>query len=198
MRRILLWTLVVTAVLVVILVSLVVVRAGEVEPLPPPDPALAIELPGGESLPLAEVLERARRDELPPLARPQVEALVAADGAGATSAAAVTAGGDVGPFPLVDGVPLVPDDPVYALAETARREGRHEQALALYLSIPPDSEHYARARRLVAWNILARDMDRPEQAVRYANEALHAAPFDGNAWQDWARVYGRTLGLPVD
>lgn len=206
MKRFLLLTGLSLVLLFVVFVAAVSMRARDAEPLPPPDPAMAIALPDGETLPLAEVLERARRGELPAVAEHPVEPLVSAepvmpaDQAPQPDAAGLTPDLEFGkgPFPLLNGQPLVPKDPIYALAEVARYEGRNEQAIALYLSIPRDSEHYARARRLVAWNILARNMDKPQQAVRYANEALHAAPFDANAWHDWSRVYARSLGFPVD
>ena len=195
-KRALLWTLPFAVLLVITLLSLVAVRSHEVEPLPPPDPELPIELPGGESLPLAEVVERARRG-LPlalPTADPKVEPLAAADVAAATIEQRVV-GGAVVP---ADAAPFVDPHPLFALADAAYREGRLEQAMALYLSVPPDDDRYSRARRIVAWKILTRDLDRPEQAVAFANQSLHADPFEGNVWQDWARVYGRTLGLPVD
>jgi tetratricopeptide (TPR) repeat protein len=196
-RRILLWTFGAITLLVVVLVSLVLVRAGGVDALPPPDPALAIEMPGGQSMPLAEVVDRARQGTLPKPTLPPVEPLLGSEPLDIEGEEGPITILERGPFPMLHGVPIVPDDPVYALAEIARWEGRNEQALALYLSIPPDNEHYARSRRIVAWELLARDLDRPEQAVAYANQAVRADPFNGNAWQDWARVYGKSLGLPL-
>lgn len=183
--------------LAVALVSLVLVRAGSVDALPPPDPALAIEMSGGASLPLAEVVDRARRGTLPKPTLPPVQPLLGAESPQIPDEEGPITILERGPFPMRHGVPIVPDDPLYAMAEIARWEGRSEQALALYLSIPPDNEHYARSRRIVAWELLARDLDRPEQAVKYANQAVRADPFNGNAWQDWARVYGKSLGLPL-
>ncbi|HZM00019.1 MAG TPA: hypothetical protein VFD43_07175 [Planctomycetota bacterium] len=196
MKRALLWTLLGVAVVAITLVALVGVRAGEVEPLPPADPALPIDLPGGERLPLAEVVDRARRG----LPLPVPEPLLPSEQTSAAELAAATlerraAAGVVVP---AGAAPFVDPDPLFALADTAHREGRLEQAMALYLSVPPDDDRYSRARRIVAWKILTRDLDRPEQAVALANQSLHADPFDGNVWQDWARVYGSALGLPVD
>jgi hypothetical protein len=42
-------------------------------------------------------------------------------------------------------------------------------AVLAALSVTPANEHYATARRRAAWTILAGKMDRPEQAVRFAN-----------------------------
>jgi len=196
-KRVLLWSLLGLLVLVGSLVSIVTVRVNDVEPLPPPDPARPIVFDDGSSMPLAEVLDRAHRGLPLPIEPPSVMQSLVAD---LDFKATLVAGDPQGLLsaPEAQGAALVAEDPVYALAEQNRADGKLDQALALYLSIPRESEHYARARRIVAWNILARDQDKPEQAVRYANDALHADPFDGNVWHDWSRVYARTLGLPVD
>jgi tetratricopeptide (TPR) repeat protein len=192
-KRILLWSLLGLTILVASFVSVVGVRVADVEPLPPPDSGLLIQLGDGSRLPLAEVVQRARSGEpLPVVPQAEVERLLPE----LTASTTWVRTADVA-FPVVNGQPLIDADPLFALAEHARRQGRHEEAMALYLSIPRDSDRYARARRTVAWNILTQELDRPEQAVRLVNESLHADPFDGNGWQDWARVYGRTLGLPV-
>ena len=194
MKRIVLWLLLGLLVLVVSVVSIVNVKVADAGELPPPDPSLPIVFDDGSSMPLAEVVERAESGLPLPVSPPTTLQLVASALDGRIVASPAGRPLDASLTARVGTV----DDPIFALAEQNRADGKLEQALALYLSVPPDSEHYAKSRRLAAWNILARDMDRPEQAVRYANEALHAAPFDGNVWQDWARVYGRTLGLPVD
>jgi tetratricopeptide (TPR) repeat protein len=196
MRRILIWLVIPCAVLIIAALSIVGVRVWSAEELPPPDPALPIVFDDGSSMPLAEALDRARRGLPLPVAAPTFRQSLLAN---LEFKATIAVDGD--PDGLLDAPvgsagPL--DDPIYELAEQNRADGKLDQALALYLSIPEDSKHYARARRIVAWNILARDQGKPEQAVRYANQALHAAPLDGNAWQDWYRVYARTLGLPVD
>ena len=196
MKRVLLWSLLGLVVLVASLVSIVSVQVADVEPLPAPDPELPIVLGDGSTLPLAEVVDRAERG-LPLPIRKQSEAALFIDGK-----LPRRIGPSAPPLEANLAAPLlgadIDTDPLFDLAEQHRAHGELEQALALYLSVPPDSEHYPKARRRAARNILARDMDKPEQAVRYANQALHADPLDGNAWQDWARVYGRTLGLPVD
>jgi hypothetical protein len=194
MRRILLWTLLGLAVLVIALVSIVSVRVSNAEELPPPDPALPIAFSDGSTLPLSEVLDRARRGLPLPVEPPTVLQSVAIELGGtivANPAQPVTG-------PLTERRGDVDPDPIFALAEQNRADGKLDQALALYLSIPPDSQNYARARRIAAWNILARDLHKPEWAVKYANQALAAAPLDDSAWEDWWRVYARTLGLPVE
>lgn len=177
MRRILLWTLLSVVTLVVILVSIVGVLAADADPLPEPDPALQIRLADGTHLPLAEVLDRARQGLPLPRAMPpsEVQPLLPPDEAEAADFAQV-----------------------FDLARHAADEGRLEQALALYLSIPPEDRQYARARRLVAWNILARDMHKPARGVRFINDALAADPFEPKVWEDLWRVYTHTLGLPTD
>ena len=194
MRRIVLWGLLGLAVLVISLVSIVTVRVADAEELPPPDPALPIAFSDGSTLPLSKVLDRARHG-LPLAVEPPTIAQSLAIDLGGTIVA-----NPEQPMPalLAERHGEVDPDPIFALAQQKRADGNLDQALALYLSIPRESRNYANARRLVAWNILARDRHQPAQAVKYANQALHADPFDGNAWQDWARVYGRTLGLPVD
>jgi len=174
MKRVVLWTLLGLTVLVASLLSIVGARVAGADDLPPPDPALPIVFDDGSSMPLSEALERARAGLPLPVRAPTVRQSLAAD---------------------LDSKAV--DDPLYALAEQNRADGKLDQALALYLSIPPDSKNYARARRIAAWNILARDLHKPEWAVKYANEALAAAPLDDSSWEDWARVYARTLGLPV-
>jgi hypothetical protein len=193
MKRIVLWTLLGLTVLVGSLLSIVGVRVAGADELPPPDPALPIVFDDGSSMPLSEALERARAGLPLPVQAPTVRQSLVAD---LDLQATIVVDGD--PDHLLDSrAGAVVDDPIYALAEQNRADGKLDQALALYLSIPPDSKNYARARRIAAWNILARDLHKPEWAVKYANEALAAAPLDDSAWEDWARVYARTLGLPV-
>ena len=193
MKRIVPWTLLGLTVLVGSLLSIVGVRVAGADELPPPDPALPIVFDDGSSMPLSEALERARAGLPLPVRAPTVRQSLVAD---LDLQATIVVDGDPGHL-LDSRAGAVVDDPIYALAEQNRADGKLDQALALYLSIPPDSKNYARARRIAAWNILARDLHKPEWAVKYANEALAAAPLDDSAWEDWARVYARTLGLPV-
>ena len=175
--RLLLWALAALATLLLAAIALVGVLGAEAEPLAPPDPALPIQLADGTHLSLAEVLERTRQGLPLPRARSPsgVEPLLPP--------------GDEGPADFA---------PVFDLARHAADEGRLEEALALYLSIPPEDRNYARARRLVAWNILARDMHKPASGVRFVNDALAADPFEPKVWEDLWRVYGHTLGLPTN
>ncbi|HZM00018.1 MAG TPA: hypothetical protein VFD43_07170 [Planctomycetota bacterium] len=177
MRRKLVWVLAALTALAVILIALVAVRAAETDPLPPPDPGLPIRLADGTLMPLAEVIDHARaglalsRSTAPP-----------------------------GVEPLLPPADAEPADfaQVFELARQAADEGRLEEALALYLSIPREDATYARARRLVAWNILARDMHQPACGVRYINDSFFADPFEPKVWEDLWRVYGHTLGLPTN
>lgn len=177
MRRVLLWVLLAVVVAVCCLLALVGVRAADADALPPPDPSLPIQLADGSRWPLAQVLDHARQGRPLPRAVPPS-----------------------GVEPLIPPPDTEPADygPVFDLARQAANEGRLEQALALYLSIPREDSHYARARRLVAWNILARDLHKPAQGVRFVNDALAADPFEPKVWEDLWRVYTHTLGLPSD
>ena len=81
------------------------------------------------------------------------------------------------------------------LAEERRAAGDVEQALALYQSIGEDHPRWAHCQRRVGWDILARGLGDPSRGVAFVNASLLAEPFDGNGWQDAARVYLCTLGL---
>ena len=162
------------------------------------DPDLPISLPDGEVVPLREVIERSARAPVPDLTtrvartrvfqpdgtsiRPRFEgnpgALRAGESGGRRRERALA--GDL-----------------FALAEIQREEGRTDEALALYLSVPRSHSNYALARRRAGWHILADERGQPERAVPLVQEALLAEPFNGNSWQDLARVYGRALGVPV-
>ncbi|MCI0589858.1 MAG: hypothetical protein L0323_23840 [Planctomycetes bacterium] len=162
------------------------------------DPDLPISLPDGEVVPLRELVERSAtapapedssrvvrtRVDLPnrTSTRPRFEgnpdALRAGESGGRRRERAQA--GDL-----------------FALAEIQREEGRTDEALALYLSVPRSHPNYALARRRAGWHILADERGQPERGVPLVQEALLADPFSGNSWQDLARVYGRALGVPV-
>lgn len=70
-------------------------------------------------------------------------------------------------------------------------EGDARTALTHLRRVPKDHPEYARAMRYCGWNLLARRLHRPKDAVAYVHESLRHDPFDGNGWQDLARVYLR-------
>ena len=80
-----------------------------------------------------------------------------------------------------------------ALAIGRLQAGAWEEAAALLEQVPPGSPVYAKAQRFLGYKVYARRMEEPRRAVRYVNASLAAAPWDGNAWQDAARVYGSVL-----
>jgi hypothetical protein len=195
MRSGVLWTMLGFIVAVIAAVVLVNHRAGGVPVLPPPDPRLPIQLPDGRSLPLAELIARLDTD----LAL--VEPLVLPGGAVAR-AHEPPANDTLPPDPIErfaeNLYPGIGWGPVFKLAEHHRQAGRLDQSLALFQSVPPGDPDYARAQRRIAWSILTYERNEPEAAVPYAHRALAAEPYDGNSWQDLVRVYGRTIGLPVE
>jgi hypothetical protein len=88
------------------------------------------------------------------------------------------------------------NDP-FDLAEWFRHSGDLDQAKALYLSMPENHPQWARSRRRLAWDVFAEEGD-AGRGVPFVHESILAEPFDGNSWQDAARVYAATLGLPVN
>jgi tetratricopeptide (TPR) repeat protein len=203
MRRALIWSLLVLLFLVVAAVGTVLTRA-EPSDLAEPDPALPIRLPDGSHRPLAEVLALARGGGIDWDA-PRPEPLVAPDHTGANAAITaptldatlVHAGFSSERIAAIEAA-LARESPVFRLAEIARQDGRLDEAAALYLSVPEDDPRYGRAQRRLAWDVLTKGQGQPRRAVAHAHAALAAEPFDGNSWQDFARVYGATLGIDVD
>jgi hypothetical protein len=81
------------------------------------------------------------------------------------------------------------------LAESRLQAGDVGQALALYQSVGADDPRWAFCQRRIGWDILACQRDDPSRGVAFVNASLIATPFEGNVWQDAARVYLSTLGL---
>lgn len=170
------------------------------DPAARPDPLLPIDLPDGSQRPLGELLSAWR--ELHPPQEP-----AASEGAPEVSVAqdppqhAPSTAEDISRVleqlrQAIDPA-HIPDD-LFDLAEWHRHQGNTEQATALYLSLPKDHPRWARAQRRLAWDCYTQAQGTPERGVAYAHAALTAEPFDGNSWQDLARVYAAALGVPVD
>ncbi len=87
---------------------------------------------------------------------------------------------------------------VYEMAEYEHWNGRPEQAIALYRSVPKDHHSYARAQRHIGWKLYTKELDDPRRGIAFVNASVKADPFDGNAWEDLVRVYAAGIGLPVD
>jgi hypothetical protein len=207
MRRTLLLIIALLLVSVTALSVLVNLRSEGSEPLPEPDPAMPIVMADGSELPLSEVLDRVAR-KMPLPERP-------AEPAGKPAPAMP----DVNPPSQLGKAwselteeqrqvrraafrtqmtRIMTDlyGPTFGLAYQREHDGHADQAVALYLSIKEGEPGYARARRRVGWDILARRGD-AARGVRYVQQALIADPLNGNCWQDFGRIYARTLGIPV-
>ena len=200
-------------VLPLLLVALVNSLAVDPAEAPPPDPGLLITLPDGSEVPLGELVEQASAPETADdgLGLELVDGATAAapDETAAPSPAEVP---DVSEMSDEEAAAFVrevlerarrdadnpaPDD-LLGLARLARREGRLDQAVALYRSIPPDHHSYARAQRQLGWKLYTQEMHEPTRGIAHVNASVAADPMDGNAWQDLVRVYGSSLGLPLD
>jgi hypothetical protein len=189
MRRTLLLAFLTLLVLVFCTTLLVEVRSVD-EPLPAPDLAMPIHQPDGTLLPLAEVIARAnapRPAEAPPV-------LLAPD----TPAAFADTVRSPEALERLIQQQLEREPTVFRLAELARHEGRLDEALALYQSVPEDDDSWGRAQRRIAWDILTKGKGDPRRGVAYAQAALRADPLTGNTWHDAARVYGSVLGFEMD
>ena len=85
---------------------------------------------------------------------------------------------------------------LYALAEYNLALGHSEEALGLFQSVPAGHPYFGRAQRRIGWDVYTKGLDQPVRGVPFVHASLRQNPWDGNAWQDAARVYGATLGLP--
>jgi tetratricopeptide (TPR) repeat protein len=176
MRRLLLWSLLVLATLVLLL-ALAVSMLDAVEPADP-DPAQPIGLPDGSVERLDRWLER--------IAAAPVEPLVAVEATPDASGGP----GDAGVAALYPGMSW---GPVFKLGEHARQAGHPDQALALFQSIPDGDPDYALARRRMAYELLERG--ETSSAVFVVKQAVAADPLAANGWQDLVQVCGSAAGL---
>lgn len=167
------------------------------------NPNLPISLPDGEVVPLREVIERSARAPVPEVTTRVARTRVfQPDG---TSTRPLREANLKDPEAIRARVQefqgrrreRAQAGDLFALAEIQREEGRTDEALALYLSVPKSHPEYARARRRAGWHILADERGQPDRGVVLVQEALLADPFSGNSWQDLARVYARALGASV-
>jgi hypothetical protein len=196
MKRALVISLLVMVALVLGLLGTALLRAVP-GGLPAPDPAQLIHLRDGTSRPLSEVLALAEQGS--PLVDVHVEVIASPDAARlAPDEAAARQKQSDEIQKIVEDAIRSEEGTVFHLAEIARREGRLDEAEALYLSIPEDDPRWARAQRRIAWDVLAKGKGEPRQGVMYAKKALAADPFNANSWQDFARVCAGTLGIDVD
>ena len=195
----------------VVLLGLIVavnMIAADSEIMQAPDPAMVITLPSGES----ERLDTLVAAYLAPEGAPP--GVGAGEDAGEKTTAAVDEGDSSAHEPrfaaeaaLEQAVEFLavlneqrraPASDLYSLAEWHRHGGQIDQAEALYASIPEGHPQWSRARRRLAWDVYTKGHGQPGRGVPLAHQSLRSDPLDGNAWQDAARVYLATLGLPVD
>ena len=90
------------------------------------------------------------------------------------------------------------DGDIFGLAEYSLLNGDHEQALALFRSLPKEHPRYGRAQRRIGWDIYTRAMNEPNLGLAFVNRSVLESPGEGNAWQDAYRVYAATLGFSVN
>ena len=190
-----------TLVLLIAMVNVLAVPSGE---LPAPDPGQLVELPDGSQRTLGELVApwvepldaEAPRPEENTTGHELDEAL-SSDPELTPDERLARAAAMLERYRAKRAEPPDGSDP-FALAEWHRHLGRLDQAQALYLALPESHPQWARSRRRLAWDCFTKGEGEPGRGVSFANEALAADPFDGNSWQDAARVYAATLGLPVD
>ena len=213
--KVLRWTFVVVAVLVLVSGSLILWVQGVAVPLeqqPPPDPGQVITMPNGSERTLAELLADSRLPEPAPGQETDNTLRVTVDGESASIEGVPSDELDdllaLDPQDLLERVRhwrenrwvgREPDgSDLFQLAEYKLDTGDTDAALALYRSVPTDHPQYPRSQRRIGWDIYTKQLDDPRRGVAFVQAALHAAPEDGNCWQDIVRVYGHTLGLPID
>lgn len=166
----------------VLLLLLVLGLAEDPHVGPAHDPLLPIALPNGEEVVLERIPEV--------LADPAVQSKILETDRWSGSEEARSSQ-DTDPV-------LESERAAVALAMGRLRAGAWEEAAALLEQVPPGSPVYAKAQRFLGYKVYARRMEEPRRAVRYVNASLAADPWDGNAWQDAARVYGSVLGSVWD
>jgi hypothetical protein len=199
-----------------LLIATVNLIAEPASQLPGPSPTLVISAPGGRRFTLGELLA-SPADSLPAPAAdtpPAPAALIEPDPPEPGPASPEAASGqDALPEELAEALDallsgreaewiakrradeLARGD-LYALAEYNLALGHTEEALGLFRSVPAAHPNYGRAQRRIGWDLFSRGLDQPARGVPFVHASLRENPWDGNAWQDAARVYGATLGLP--
>jgi hypothetical protein len=212
MRRTLLLLLALLLVTVTALSVLVNLRSEGSEPLPEPDPSMPILMADGSELPLSEVLDRVARNVPLPDPPPAEAAAASPEPAATATELRPPRRFELEWSQLTDEqrqtararfresmTKLMTENygPVFGLAYQHEHEGHDDQAIALYLSIKEGEPGYAYSRRRVGWHILTKRKGQAARGVRYVQQALIADPLNGNSWQDFGRIYARTLGIPA-
>lgn len=163
--------------------------------LPPPDPAMLITLPDGRQAPLFEILAHSNlveevtgRDRNGEPVQPQIRSREEPLDSAVSDVLARLE------LPHRNSLPPSDGD-IFGLAEYSLQKGDHEQALALFRSLPKEHPRYGRAQRRIGWDIYTREMDEPGVGLAFVNRSVLDSPGEGNAWQDACRVYAATLGF---
>ncbi|MFT5284201.1 MAG: hypothetical protein ACI8TQ_000357 [Planctomycetota bacterium] len=164
---------------VLVLVTIVNVNAIS-EAIPVPDRSLRITLPDGRFEPLGQLFHRVEVFQT----REKTSLSKTADPLNSSERIqpVVHAGEFQGPNGkirfTISGLDSVDENDLFSLARFAIREKRYDEAMALYLSIPPGSEDYARAQRFIGWKLLTQEKGETDHSVSYVNRALFSDPFD--------------------
>ena len=207
MKRVFGWSMALVFVVVLIPVAIVNVLSVPRSESEAPDVERLVGLPDGSEQRLGDLLEvwagGGEADAEERVAAPDADASPAEPGASDTPTIERGTSDQGSMQAVLDQLLVENDDPPdgsqpFRLAEWHRRQGQLDDAKAIYLALPASHRNWARAQRRLAWDCFAQADDEPARGVPFANASVAADPLDGNAWQDLARVYAATLGLPVD
>lgn len=185
--------------LLLVVLALPLIMASRSTPPPPLDPGMQIRMSDGSTSTLEEVVARAKgpAGELPPAPEDggRIGRAPGPDDPDPATAARQ------GVLPLLHADDLTYEEflrlydenenpyDLFRMAEWAQMQGRVGEAVALLRSLPQDHPRYARAMRMLGWDLYTRQLDDPGQGIWFVNKSLAEKPFEGNAWQDAYRVY---------
>ena len=93
---------------------------------------------------------------------------------------------------------MSPTTEIVWLARKAYNDGRLDEAVALLNEVPRGDPEYSRAQRYLGWEVLTERGGNPRAGLAHMREAIHADPLDGENWQDAARVFLASVGVPYD
>ncbi len=185
-----------------VLAAMIVSFGNSAEPLAPVDPDMLIVMPDGSERTLSALVAQANEPTDTVVEPTELRVAVAEESSSETLRAEIDALGtrEVMRRMREERAERMrnpdPND-LYELGVSRLYHGDVDQALALLRSIPESDSRYARAQRRIGWDILTKHKGQPHRGLAYVHECLRSDVTDGNAWQDAARVWGSSLGLPV-